>query len=157
MIGHVKWFDVAKGYGFIVPESADGITFSGDVMLHISCLRDIGENTADEGAKIVCDVAQRDKGWQVLAIHEMDRPRAAIAREQGEALVFEPAIVKWFNGTKGFGFVNRQGSEEDIFVHISIMRKAGLEELETGMTLDIVIGDGKKGRNVIMIRKTGLT
>ncbi len=155
MIGHVKWFDIAKGYGFILPESAEGVVFHNDVMLHVSCLRTYGEATADEGARIVCDVTQRDKGWQVLNILEMDRPRAAVARERGEAIAFKEAVVKWFNTTKGFGFVNIVGSDEDVFVHISVMRKADLETLETGMVLYVTTGEGQKGRNVVMIRKSG--
>ncbi len=156
MSGHVKWFDFAKGYGFVVPEIAEGVILTDDVMLHVSCLRTYGENSADEGAKIVCDIVQRDKGWQVLEILEMDRPRAALAKEQGAALTYEPVVVKWFNNVKGFGFVNRPGSDEDIFIHISVMRKIGLEMLETGMQLEIVTGKSDKGENVVMIKKSGV-
>ena len=96
LIGHVKWFDMAKGYGFIVPETAEGIVISNDVMLHISCLRAYGESSADEGARIVCDIVQRERGWQVLHVLDMDRPRAELATESGEDLAFETVTVKWF-------------------------------------------------------------
>ncbi len=151
VIGRVKWFDPAKGYGFIVPESAEGVILSRDVMLHVSCLRAHGENTADEGARIVFDAVQRDSGWQVSHILEMDRPRMAVAKEQGEAITYERVVVKWFNLAKGFGFVNRPDSGEDIFIHISVMRKAGIDALDTGDQLDVVIGDGNKGLNVLII------
>ena len=62
-------------------------------------------------------------------------------------------IVKWFNGAQGFGFVNRPGDAADIFIHISTMRKAGFDTLETGMEIDVVTGSGQKGENVIMIKK----
>ncbi len=153
LIGRIKWFDTVKGYGFVVPESVEGIVLNQDVMMHVSCLRAYGENSADEGARIVCDVVERDRGWQVLHIIEMDRPKTAIIRDQGEAMVYERAIVKWFNGAQGFGFVNRPGDAADIFVHISVMRKAGLDTLETGMELEIVTGSGQKGENVIFIKK----
>ena len=66
LIGRVKWFDTVKGYGFVVPESVEGMILNQDVMMHVSCLRAYGENSADEGARIVCDVVQRERGWQSL-------------------------------------------------------------------------------------------
>jgi len=153
LIGRVKWFDSVKGYGFVVPESVEGMVLNQDVMMHVSCLRAFGENAADEGARIICDVVERERGWQVLNIIEMDRPKSAVIRDQGEAMVYERVVVKWFNSAQGFGFVNRPGDASDIFVHISVMRKAGLDTLETGMEIEVVTGSGQKGENVLFIKK----
>jgi len=74
--GHVKWFDAAKGYGFVVPD--DGArTGSRDVLLHVTSLRTLGRDSASEGALIVCDVVKRSKGWQVMEIVELDESAAA--------------------------------------------------------------------------------
>ena len=153
LIGRVKWFDSVKGYGFVVPESAEGLVINQDVMMHVSCLRAYGENSADEGARIVCDIVERERGWQVLNVIEMDRPKTSIMREQGEAVVYERVVVKWFNAAQGFGFVNRVGDGSDIFIHISVMRKAGIDMLDTGMEIDVVTGRGQKGENVILVKK----
>ena len=151
LIGHIKWFDPAKGYGFIVPETAEGVIISRDVMIHISCLRAYGESTADEGARIVCDAVQRESGWQVAHVLEMDKPRVSAAKESGDAVAFERVTVKWFNAAKGFGFVNRPGTDIDVFIHISVMRRAGIDHVDTGDELNVVIGNGQKGENVILV------
>ena len=49
LTGAIKWFDVSKGYGFIIPDN--GLP---DVLLHVTCLRRDGYQTAYEGARIVC-------------------------------------------------------------------------------------------------------
>src|SRR4051812_41916909 len=71
LTGVIKWFDVAKGFGFIVPDN--GLP---DVLLHVSCLRRDGYQTAYEGARVVCEVLQRAKGLQVFRIVSMDQSTA---------------------------------------------------------------------------------
>ena len=152
VIGRVKWFDSAKGYGFIVVESTSDAGLSGDVMLHITCLRSYGETYADEGARIVCDAVQTERGWQTANIIEMERPKAIVAREQGVQPAYEPVTLKWFNRTRGYGFVQRDGDDKDIFVHAVVLRKAGHEEIEPGTVLEVIIEDGAKGEHVSSIK-----
>ena len=71
VVGAIKWFDVAKGFGFIVPD--DGRP---DVLLHVTCLRRDGYQTAYEGARVVCEALARPGGLQAFRILSMDESTA---------------------------------------------------------------------------------
>ncbi|MCH9675216.1 MAG: cold-shock protein [Gammaproteobacteria bacterium] len=54
--------------------------------------------------------------------------------------------VKWFNPTKGFGFIEPTEEGKDVFVHISALRQAGLDTLAEGQVVEFEIEAGKDGR-----------
>ena len=76
--GRVKWFDVGKGYGFIVPDDPSQTGLK-DVLLHVTSLRQSGHENAPEGSLITCEVVKRPKGWQVSEIVELDETTASPA------------------------------------------------------------------------------
>ena len=61
--------------------------------------------------------------------------------------------VKWFNSTKGFGFIEREDKEKDVFVHISAIRSAGMNGLDEGQVITFEIEEGPKGPNAINLQK----
>ena len=61
------------------------------------------------------------------------------------------AVVKWFNLTKGFGFVAPADGSNDAFIHSSVVSRAGLRDVAEGTKLLVEIGEGMKGRQVLNI------
>jgi CspA family cold shock protein len=62
--------------------------------------------------------------------------------------------VKWFNATKGFGFIERDDKEKDVFVHVSAVRGAGMNGLVEGQVLTFDIEEGPKGPNAVSLQKS---
>ena len=60
--------------------------------------------------------------------------------------------VKWFNQSKGFGFIEREDKEKDVFVHVSAVREAGMKGLEDGQALTFEVEDGPKGPNAVNLQ-----
>ena len=160
LTGVIKWFDVSKGYGFIVPDNG-----MADILLHVTCLRRDGFQVAYEGARVVVEVLQRPRGLQAFRILSMDESTAVHPTQMPPARThvtvaptsgLERAQVKWFNRLRGFGFLTRGEGTPDIFVHMETLRRYGLTELRPGQTVLVRYGPGPKGLMAAEVRPEGM-
>ena len=158
----VKWFNQEKGFGFV--ELADG---AGDAFLHIAVLQGAGHETVQPETKLRVQVGQGQKGPQVTAILEVDASGAAAPRpSRGASPAMsgarrerpDPATatdiegtVKWFNPDKGFGFVVCEDGGKDVFLHISVVERAGLRAVDEGQRLAMKVVKTQKGREAISL------
>ncbi|HEY9037768.1 MAG TPA: cold shock domain-containing protein [Roseovarius sp.] len=149
--GRVKWFDPVKGFGFVLSDEVGD-----DILLHANVLRNFGQSSVADDAIIELDVQQTDRGVQATVVHGIEpAERAAIPGladfeefdpELLRAAPLMPARIKWFDKVKGFGFANTFGDEDDVFVHIEVLRRSGLADLQAGEALAIRVVEGKRGR-----------
>jgi len=163
--GTVKFFNGAKGFGFIAPD--DG---GNDVFVHISALERSGLGGLNEGDQVSFELEQDRRSGKLAAVDlhvtGTGAPAPRAPRGAGGPRGFgggggggdrdsfqrrpssggggggsrDPAgagsgVVKWFNTTKGFGFIQPSDGGSDVFVHISDVEKAGLSRLADGQAV----------------------
>ena len=149
--GHIKWFDPAKGFGFIVADEGGG-----DILLHANVLRNFGQGSVADGAGIEVTVQETQRGIQALEVLRIILPEGPPAQliedlidltpEELANQPLEPARIKWFDKGKGFGFANVFAKPEDVFIHIEVLRRSGFADLQPGEAVLLRIADGKRGR-----------
>jgi cold shock protein len=156
----VKWFNPEKGFGFV--EIADGL---GDAFLSIKALQAIGKDTVSPGATLSVFVGQGEKGRQVTKIATINdgaaatapayvassasRPRRVEADLSGAKEVL--GKVKWFSAEKGMGFVTADDGGKDVFVHISVVKEAGMADLVEGQRISMRVAESAKGRKAVSL------
>jgi CspA family cold shock protein len=160
----VKWFKSDKGFGFV--ELANG---TGDAFLHIGAVQAAGYEALPPGAKLKVQVTSSVKGQQVARVLEVDlagaaerappppprggfdSPRPRRQQPDPSSAVPVSGKVKWFDETKGFGFVQSNDGGKDVFVHISILGPSGVNHLAEGQPVTMQVVDTAKGREALSI------
>lgn len=148
--GLVKWFDPAKGYGFIRDEAGGT-----DILLHANVLRNFGRSSVADQSRVEAMVQQTARGFQATEVLSIEPPASdgqpPIADldieviEHLDSLPLRPARVKWFDKSKGFGFANIFGHPADVFIHIEVIRQSGFADLSIGEAIGVRIVDGPRG------------
>jgi CspA family cold shock protein len=141
--GTVKWFDPAKGFGFITPDHGGQ-----DILFYSDVLRTFGKTAVVEGIAIEVIVQETPKGLRATRVMAIAAPSGGLVRSQKdivEGLSITPARVKWYDSTKGFGFANAFGSDDDIFMHVDVLRRCGFSHLQSGEAIGLCQINGSKG------------
>lgn len=154
--GRVKWFDPSKGFGFVVVEGSGT-----DILLHANVLRNFGQGSVADGSGITIKVQATARGVQAVEVLALEPPPSSglnfveLAGEGPDTdlsvLPLEPARVKWFDKSKGFGFANVFGRPEDVFIHVEVLRFSGFADLQAGEAVCLKIVDGRRGRMAVQV------
>ena len=149
--GTVKWFDPVKGFGFVVAESGGA-----DILLHVNVLRNFGQSSVADGARMKVRVQSTQRGAQAVEVLQIEPPVvngasaltdiADLDEGQVADAPLEPGRGKWFDKAKGFGFANVFGRADDVFLHIEVLRRSGLADLQPGEALALRVIEGKRGQ-----------
>ena len=152
----VKWYNARKGFGFVL--GPDGQ----DVFFHASALTEAGIEPPDTGDTLVCEIGTDRQGRRLVTrITELKRGEGggAGARpprrdfDQGGGPTYAVSgTVKWFDQVRGFGFVTPDDGGQDVFLHSSVLQRAGRQDVQQGEKVALDVRDGQRGRQAVSMK-----
>ena len=158
LVASVTWFVSARGFGFLTPD--DG---SPDVFCHVSVVEEAGYGTLPQGALVTCEVEDGRRGPVVSSILAVDASNAPTGRAGHDEPRRSPqyrgrdrddpagladerhGLVKFYNAAKGYGFVVPDDGGPDVFLHGSVLNRAGLGVPEPGQRVSVMVAQGARG------------
>lgn len=153
VIAKLKWFNVPKGFGFVVPENGNY-----DAFLHITALQDAGVTRLGEGASLLCHIERGHKGAQVTEVVELldagiepapVRAKCYRGDRRDGALSNLTGTVKLYDAEKRFGFVVADDGQKDVFLHRKCLEHHGLQTLKPGVRIIMNVRPTPEGREVV--------
>jgi CspA family cold shock protein len=147
VLGTVNWYEPAKGYGFVTPDSGDG-----EIFVHSSAI--VGGGVIAEGQRVAFLVVEGEKGPQAdhllpLGADAASGPGRAATKDDGA-----DGTVTWYDAGKGFGFITPDSGDQDVFVHARTLT-GGLTELAEGDRVSYRASEGEKGLQAQGVRLVG--
>ena len=180
----VKWFNAEKGFGFVEMTEGGGDVFlhasvlarSGVTAVNPGATLKVRTGQGQKGPQVTEVVEIDDSTASAAPAARAPRPpdrggyggdgfgdRSGAGGYGGQQRGFDApspsgleqqGTVKWYNTTKGFGFIAPEDGGKDVFVHASALRRAGLTELAEGQRVMIQITQGQKGPEAASIRES---
>lgn len=144
--GKVKQFNPEKRFGFVTLTDEEPAV---DALVHVSVLQKFGVEQVARDTLVICSVEQAEKGLVVKTIYELIPPEYAQQAAAGE---YMPAKVKWFNESKGYGFVTLDADKPDVFVHAVVVKEGGIQSMPPGAAVEIMLEQTARGPKVCAIK-----
>jgi len=148
--GTVKWFHDTKGFGFIDPDK-EGLA---DLFVHFTAIITKGFKNLHEGQRVEFCVEQGPKGLQAVRVTLLEEETSPPPDEEelcADGSERERGRVKWFNDTRGHGFLSREEGC-DLFVHFSSIITNGFNVLREGQEVEFCVEPGPKGLQAVKVR-----
>ncbi len=174
----VKWYNGRKGFGFVLGPDGNDVFFHASALTEAGIdTPDTGDKlvceigTDRQGRRLVTRIVElkrgegggarpprRDFGGGGFGDRPPRRdfgdrpPRRDFGRDEGGPTYDLNGTVKWFDQVRGFGFVTPDDGGQDVFLHSSVLQRAGKQDVQQGEKVSLEVRDGQRGRQAVNMK-----